>query len=247
MTAYTSPWSVTANFPTVYNDGSGFGPFGPAHVNAQAVAYLGKGITGEGEADTGLDEDSTNNIRPLIDLANRDGGDDGVVFPLNLPDCGWATIDYTVTVNTPGTDLWVNVWLDFNRDGDWDDTLSCLAGSAQEWAVQNQFLFNLPAGQSQLTTPAFLSWHPKSGSEQIWMRITLSERPWKGGSNPGQLGNGGSGSLTKYQTGETEDYLFTPETTGGTDCQLCQDINGDGKIDIDDLAAFTAQWLASCP
>jgi len=247
MTAYASPWSVVAEYPTVYNDGSGFGPYGPMHVNAQTVAYLGKTITGETEADTGSDDDGTNNIRPPIDSANRDQGDDGVVFPVNLPNCDWATIDYTVTVAKPGTDLWVNVWLDFNRDGDWDDTITCPAGSAQEWAVQNQFLFNLPAGQHLLTTPAFLSWHPGSGPRNIWMRITLSEQPWRGGSNPGQLGNGGSGPLAKYQIGETEDYLFTPERTGGTECSLCQDINGDGKVDIDDLAAFTAQWLAACP
>jgi len=247
MTAYSSPSPVTAHYPTVYNDGSGFGPYGPIHVNAKAEAYLGKKISGETEADTGFDDDGTNNIRPLIDSADRDEGDDGVVFPITLPDCGWTTFDYTVTIAKPGTDLWVNVWLDFNRDGDWDDTVACSAGSAPEWAVQNQFLFNLPAGLNQLTTPAFRSWNPKSGPQDIWMRITLSEQPWKGGSNPGQLGNGGSGPLTRYLIGETEDYLFTPETAGGTDCPLCRDYNGDGVIDLDDVAAFTAQWLANCP
>ncbi|MFH1717565.1 MAG: hypothetical protein ABIF19_09465, partial [Planctomycetota bacterium] len=67
------------------------------------------------------------------------------------------------------------------------------------------------------------------------------------GSNPGELGNAGSGPLTKYAIGETEDYRFVPDMTGdGTDCPLCQDVDGDGKIDMDDLAAFTAQWLANC-
>jgi hypothetical protein len=78
------------------------------------------------------------------------------------------------------------------------------------------------------------------------MRITLSEKPWKGGSNPGEKGNGGSGPLAKYQIGETEDYHFVPDTKPGTDCPLCQDVNGDGVIDMDDLAAFTAEWLANC-
>ncbi|MFH1716732.1 MAG: hypothetical protein ABIF19_05230, partial [Planctomycetota bacterium] len=170
MTAYASPSSVSANYPTVFDDGSGFGPYGPVHVNTQTVAYLGKTITRETEADTGPDDDGTNNVRPLIDSPNRDDGDDGVVFPVTLPNCDWTTFDYTVTVAKPGTDLWVNVWLDFNRDGDWDDTLTCPAGSAPEWAVQNQLLFGLPAGLNQLTTPAFRSWHPKSGPEEIWMR-----------------------------------------------------------------------------
>jgi len=66
------------------------------------------------------------------------------------------------------------------------------------------------------------------------MRITLSERPWKGGTAAGQVGNGGS-----------EDYYFVPQTTD-TECQLCQDVNGDGNINMDDLAAFVSLWLANC-
>ena len=249
MTAYpkgvfTGP---RAHYPTVFNDGSGYGPYGPVHLNSLAVAYLGQNITRETEADTGIDQDGVNNIRPGANRPDEDGGDDGVVFPLNLPNCGWATIDYHVTVASPGTDLWVNVWLDFNRDGDWDDTLTCPRGPATEWAVQNQFLFDLPAGLRRITAPAFLSSHPKNGPAEIWMRITLSEQPWEGGSNPGQLGNGGSGPRAKYDIGETEDYYFSPATTAATGCELCEDFNGDGVIDIDDLAAFTTEWLATCP
>jgi hypothetical protein len=143
MTAYpkgalTGP---RGRFPTVFDDGSGVGPYGPVHLNsptsAYAMAYLGRRITSEGEADNGTDEDGINNIRPQGNRPDNDGGDDGVVLPLNLPNCGWGTIDYTVTVVNPGTDLWVNVWLDFNRDGDWDDTIDCAAGQAREWAVQS--------------------------------------------------------------------------------------------------------------
>jgi len=248
MTAYpkgvfTGP---RGHFPTVFDDGSGVGPYGPAHLNSRAVAYLGRRITRETEADTGSDEDGINNIRPQVNWPDEDEGDDGVALPLILPNCGWATIDYDVTVVTPGTDLWVNVWLDFNRDGDWDDTLTCAHGSAPEWAVQNQFLFGLPAGLNRITTPAILSSHPKNTPDEIWMRITLSERPWTGGSNPGELGNAGSGPRTKYEIGETEDYYFAPYTTDGTDCPLCEDVNGDGVIDMDDLAAYVSLWLANC-
>ncbi len=245
MHAYPSPALIPGNFPTVYDDLSGMGPRGPAHVNNQVVAFLGKKITAETEADKGLDEDGGNNIRPLSDTANRDDGDDGVVFPVNLPNCGWTNIQYTVTVVTPGTDLWVNVWFDFNRDGDWDDTLTCPAGSAPEWAVKNQFLYGLPAGLHTLTTPAFLAWNPTQGAKDIWMRVTLSERPWKGGTGANQVGNGGSGPQSRYDIGETEDYFFVPQITG-SECPLCQDVNGDGNINIDDLAAFVSLWLANC-
>ncbi|HCO93279.1 MAG TPA: hypothetical protein DIU00_04890 [Phycisphaerales bacterium] len=40
MRAYAQPW-VGARYPTVFDDGSGVGPFGPLHLNEQLVAYLG--------------------------------------------------------------------------------------------------------------------------------------------------------------------------------------------------------------
>ena len=243
MTAYPWPPAIQANFPTVFNDGSGSGPYGPIHLNDKMVAYLGKTITRELEADTGADEDPINNLTPLNNQSDRDYGDDGIVSPLNLPNCRWTTFDYLVTVVDPNVDLWVNVWLDWNRDGDWDDTLDCDRGPAPEWAVQNQLLFNLPVGVNQITTPAILSWHPEDGTKQIWMRITLSEQPWKTGSDPGGVGNAGSGPKDKYLIGETEDHYFTPDVS----YTICEDHNGDGVIDMDDLVAYTAEWLENCP
>jgi hypothetical protein len=32
---------IEANYPTVFNDGSGLGPYGPLHQKPQTVAYLG--------------------------------------------------------------------------------------------------------------------------------------------------------------------------------------------------------------
>jgi hypothetical protein len=244
MTAYPAggPLGVKANYPTVHG-GSGTGPYGPAHINAEVVAHLGKKITRETEADTGADEDTVNNINPTADKSNQDLGDDGVVFPVSMPHCRWTTFNYVVNVVDPNVDMWVNVWCDWNRDGDWDDTVECTAGPAPEWAVQNRLLFGLPVGLNTLTTPAFLSWHPETGPEEIWMRITLSEQPWKGGSNPTVKGNGGSGLQTKYEFGETEDYYFTPNLS----VNVCEDYNGDGVINTQDLVAFTAAWLENCP
>jgi hypothetical protein len=251
MAAYPKggPLGVRANYPTVFNDASGLGPYGPVHLNPLSVAYLGSTITNEAEADMGSDQDVTNNIRPQVNSPDNDQGDDGVIFPFNLPHCRWTTFDYFVNVINPGTSLWVNVWCDWNRDGDWDDdsntnpALTCSKGFVSEWAVQNQYLFNLSAGLHQITTKAFLSYHPAAGTQQIWMRITLSERPWTGGSNPGTKGNGGSGPQTGYEYGETEDYYFTPKTS----YTVCEDFNGDGVINLADLDAFTADWLENCP
>ncbi|MEJ2701532.1 MAG: GEVED domain-containing protein [Sedimentisphaerales bacterium] len=247
MTAYPAqgflPAIVPARFPTVYDDGSGTGPYGPLHRRAGEVACLGLTTTWETEADSGQDQDGQFNIQPRSDSADHDGGDDGVVFPISFPSGRRSTFDYSVNVIEPGTDLWVNVWCDWNRDGDWDDVIDTPQGSVPEWAVQNQFLFDLPAGLTRLTTPAVLAWHPADGRTRLWMRITLSAQPWKGGSNPGEEGNGGSGPEGGYEIGETEDYFFFPDTSQS----VCQDFNGDGEINTEDLVLFTTMWLDNCP
>ncbi|MBN2132620.1 MAG: LamG domain-containing protein [Sedimentisphaerales bacterium] len=249
MTAYSSGphGPVDAHFPTVFQDPAGRAA-GPLHLAPSAVAHLGEAVTLETEADTGGDEDGLNNIDPASDKADQDGADDGVILPVAMPQCGWTRFDYLVNVIAPETDLWVNVWCDFNRDGDWDDdaitdpAMVCGDRSVSEWAVQNQLLFGLSAGLHQITTPAFMAWHPDKGPEKIWMRITLSERPWKGGENPGVLGNGGSGPTDGYEIGETEDYFFVPESA----CAFCQDLNGDGKLAFDDLIQLMHTWLDCC-
>jgi len=243
MTAYPKggPPGRRAYYPTVYAVGSP--PYGPIHSGPLAVAHLGEKVTHETEADTGPDQDGVNNINPTTNSPDRDGADDGVILPLNLPNCCWTTFDYLVKVVNPGTDLWVNAWFDWNRDGDWDDTLNCPSRPVPEWAVQNQYLFNLPAGLHRVTSRAFLSWHPEVGPEYIWMRITLSEQPWKGGENPGMRGNGGSGPQAGYQLGETEDYYVRPDTS----YSICSDLNGDGVVGMEDLATLLDEWFESCP
>jgi hypothetical protein len=252
MTAYPKggPSGVKAHYPTVYNDGRTTGPFGPIHLNAQTVvAHLGKQITSENEADAGPDQDITNNIKPTSNTPDNDKSDDSIVFPVNMPKCSWTTLDYIVNVINPGTNLYVNVWCDWNRDGDWDDNsstshaLACSGGIVSEWAVQNQYLINLPAGLNQITSKAFMSWHPDKGRKEIWMRITLSPKPWTSGSAPGVRGNGGSGPRDGHEFGETEDYYFIPDSS----FSICEDYNGDGLINLQDLAAFTTDWLENCP
>jgi hypothetical protein len=209
MTAYpkNDPAGTTAHFPTVYQAGAP--PYGPFHRNPKDTAFLGYGVTLENEADIGPDADPTNNLDPAADLSDADGSDDGVIVPLVLPDSEATKFDYVVTVIDPrATHLYVNVWFDWDRDGDWDDTLICDDGAeAPEWAVQNQEL-NLPGiGPHTLTTPAFRSWHPSvlGDLDPLWMRITLSDSPW----NP-SLGAGGAGPAQGYAAGETEDYYFQP-------------------------------------
>ncbi len=239
---------ITANYPTVFQ---GNAIHGPIHLQPKAVAYLGSTVTYEDEADQGYDQDPTNNIIPLqsSNNANRDLGDDGVIVPLTFNHCKLNCFEFDVTVVEPNVDMWINVWIDWNRDGDWNDdgntdqNLNCNScsdgtGVVNEWAVQNQLLYNLHTGVNHCVTPGFLAWNPSWGDQKVWMRITLSEQPWKGGSN----NIGGSGPASGYEYGETEDYYFTPNET----CAACEDINRDGVIDLNDLIDYMMNWLTYC-
>ncbi len=205
MTAYSAP-VVLAHYPTVYLDGSP--PYGPLHHDPYGLAYLGPDVTLEQEADLGPDQDPSNNILPQLDAPDRDRADDSIKLPLVLPPCQPTTFDYTVTVTTPVLkEAYVNVWFDFNRDGDWNDSIDCADGVAvPEWAVQNQVISTAVAGTFTYTTPPFTSWHPLSQDERnpLWMRITLSEKKWDASLA------GGAGPAEGYKFGETEDYFIYP-------------------------------------
>jgi len=207
MQAY--PDGTAARYPTVYGPGSP--PYGPIHWKPRAVAYLGSSVTLESEAAEGADEDGVNNIGPREEASNRDGGDDGVRLPLALPSGAMTSLEYTVTVVNPAVSvMYVNVWFDWNRDGDWDDLLTGSNGAmVPEWAVQNQVVALTAVGSLRLTTPSFVCWQPAGGAlPPIWMRITLSEVPWSAaGTGPVA---GGSGPKDGYLYGETEDYYLSP-------------------------------------
>ena len=110
----------------------------------------------------------------------------------------------------------MNVWFDWNRDGDWDDTLICPNGSeAPEWAVQDEGLSMwLSAGTHALTTSAFQCWHPsaEAATDPLWMRITVSEyQRWGHMDDPNTADYAGAGPENGYRLGETEDYLISAQ------------------------------------
>ncbi|UCG49376.1 MAG: hypothetical protein JSU94_06255 [Phycisphaerales bacterium] len=244
MTAYpaSGPPGILAKYPSVFQAGSP--PCGPRHLQPLAVAYLGESVSREVEADTALDADGFNNIYPPNDVPDRDAHDDGLLnLPLHLPHCIDTKFSYLVNVVTPNVDLYFNAWFDWTRDGDWDDIEKCADGMlAPEWAVQNQLLSDLPAGINTIDSLPFRPWHPSTyAGQKIWMRITLSERPWSASSFASVPGSGGSGPLVGYQYGETEDYYFRPRYP------LISDINGNGVVDFFDWSIFANEWLLTGP
>jgi hypothetical protein len=202
MTAYPG---VLAHFPTVFDPNSP-SP-GPMHRHPRDRFYLGRWVSLETQADVGVDEDAFRNLdlQNNNDLADQDGGDDGLELPVVMPPCGTTTLNYTVTVASAAMkQAYVNVWCDWNRDGDWNDTVSCPAGNVPEWAVQNQLITWSGLGKRTFTTPAFTCWHPDMDEiDPLWLRITIAEQPTGSAT-------GGAGPVDGYQYGETEDYYVEP-------------------------------------
>jgi immune inhibitor A len=205
MTAYAP--SVQASFPTVWGLGLG----GPRHHWAHADAWLGPTVTGELDADLLPDNDPMTNIDPPTDSSNRDNlligpEDDGVLLPIPLVDCNGSGLSLAVTVVSPLVYMpmprYVNVWFDWNSDGDWADTLSCPGGfQAPEWAVRNQVQVSGPG--SFWLNPQFL---PKirlvkQMPYETWMRVSIAEMPAPAPQD-------GRGPMWGYDLGETEDYYL---------------------------------------
>ncbi len=210
MLAYTDP-NIQANFPTIF--WTYFPPYGPIHWQPEKKFYLGKDVSFESGADTGYDEDTNNNLYPPGDLSNRDGADDSIKLPLVLPHCQEAKISFTLTNISPTvtSPIYLNVWCDWNRDGDWDDLIECVDGTTiPEWAVQNTPIIINFAGNVSLDTPPFMCWNPLNNNNEpdpMWLRISVAEKAWST-SYPTLTGHGGSGPDEGYEYGETEDYLI---------------------------------------
>ncbi len=195
MEAYPN---VIARFPTVATT---VGASGPLHRNPVLNYHLGPSISAEEQADSGVDSDDVNNIDPENNSADNDAFDDGLDLPTRMGHCVLHELSYRVT-SMSAAQPYVNVWIDWNRDGAWSDaTFTCPDGEVvPEWAVQNQRLTLNSAGFHDLTL-SIRTWRPDLDAP-AWLRISLSDVP-----APSAAGNGPLGG---YAEGETEDYLIEP-------------------------------------
>jgi hypothetical protein len=204
---------TTASFPVVWDwNGAMSDPappsYGFCHYPSLALrpSFLGITVTHELDADLTPDRDGVTNIDPAGDTPDQDGADDGVIFPSLLPQCGTATVN-VVGQNNLGSDLYLNAWADWNRDGDWDDTSLCECETS-EWVIQGYTVSPGPFDLDIDITPC----HPVADpTEPLWARVTLSEldplpgEPWIYGGQPYPA------STACFGEGETEDYLVRPE------------------------------------
>lgn len=208
---------TVASFPVVWDwDGTMAPPpsYGFCHYSSLVPSFLGITVTHELDADLTHDPDLATNIDPATNSADRDLSDDGVTFPSLLPHCGTATVN-VVGENNLGSDLYLNAWADWNRDGDWDDTSVCEC-EISEWVIQG-YTVNPDPAPFDLNIP-ISSCHPVlDPTEPLWARVTLSEldplpgAPWIYGGQPDPA------SDACFWEGETEDYLVEPELLEGGD------------------------------
>jgi len=222
MTAY--PWLSpgSARFPVVSQfGGAPATPDGYGICNSVPVcSHLGAGKSWEHDADLLDDDDGVTNINPLLDIADRDGLDDGVEFPSQMPECRTSYVSVSGEVLTapsssglPVARGFINAWFDWNRDGDWNDGSVCGCGDS-EWAVRD---FEVAPGPFEVEIPV-VACHPASDTDPAWVRFTLSEESlvdlWNDGDNPEWAAGGMPESFIPcLSEGETEDYYveFEPE------------------------------------
>ncbi len=214
MTTTTFITGTQASFPVVWDWDGTMDPappsYGFCHYSSLVPSFLGITVTHELDADLLVlpDDDGVTNIDPSSNTPDRDGADDGVSFPSVLPHCGTATVN-VVGENNHWTNLYLNAWADWNRDGDWDDTSLCDCGIS-EWIIQSYAV-----GDGAFDEDIDISsCHPvPDPTEPLWVRVTLSEvplsgEPWSYGGQPYPASNEPTGC---FWLGETEDYYVEPE------------------------------------
>ena len=220
---------VNGQFPTVWDGTAAGQPAGPRHLNQTGEGWLGDFLSREIEADQGPDQDGPNNIlNNNNDVADRDRGDDGWRNRgLAFFNCRSETLEIRVSkaVTATRNTMYLNVWFDGNRDGDWADLGPCQPDQEQpaqagyEWIVQNYLIDMtfIPAGGARdfmVNTERVFNTAPVLPH---WMRFSLSELPAvqpPGGALPDGRGPHPGAAVSSFQFGETEDILHRASPPG---------------------------------
>jgi hypothetical protein len=146
-----------------------------------------------------------------------DGSDATLNTKVIFGTCANNTFNYDVFLCAPlgvVQQSFLNVLVDWNQDGDWNDALVCNTAAGPvcvyEWTVKNAPL-TLFSGCNLLTTPTIVG--GPLAKKNVWMRISVStdpvtdDYPWAGSTIT-------FSGVNYLHDGETEDYLVdvTPPT-----------------------------------
>jgi hypothetical protein len=117
--------------------------------------------------------------------------------------CSTQTVTFQAySCATQNQDVFLNILVDWNQDGDWNDNEICpdVKLCAPEWAVKNRVI-ELKSGCGTYSSPVI---QVADSLGRAWMRITLTREPV---SNDFPWNGSGSAPNFYYPDGETEDYL----------------------------------------
>ena len=224
--------AIAGRFPTVY-DVPANQVAGPRHANQTYEGWLGQHLSREVDADQGPDQDGPNNILrgaggAIGDVSDNDRGDDGWRNRnIKFFDCKEQTLKIRVSKaqNATKNRMYLNVWFDGNRDGDWEDINPCKpdpAGPNQasyEWIVQDHIIdmTAIPAGDYlDFAVNTELVYNDTPGNPH-WMRFSLSEdravQPG-GDAYPDGRGPHPTSAQPGFEFGETEDVKQHPAPAG---------------------------------
>ena len=179
-------------------------PAGLAGIDSEEDAKVG--IPFDPSSCSGLPTDCTSGLGQ--DECQPGDGDASIYLFDWLVPCSETTIGFQTANCGPPRSVFLNVLIDYNLDGDWNDNMNCPhpgvpggSSCAYEWSVKNAII-DLGTGCEVHASPEFLV-GPNQGF--TWMRISLTDQPvaddfpWAGSANQ----PGGS-----YTGGETEDYMI---------------------------------------
>ena len=149
--------------------------------------------------------------------------DAGLDMPLHFTACSDTSFRFEAHNCATGPQtVFLNVLVDMNEDGDWNDNFLCPDNTcAYEWAVKNVPILLNP-GCGTYSTPTFRV-GPNGGNG--WMRLTMTRNavtddfPWNG-----------SGAAD-FEEGETEDYPIDITQTDG--CEVSYEDFGDAPEEIE--------------
>jgi hypothetical protein len=162
-------------------------------------------------------------FEPDANVPGPDLFDDGLLTFVLAANNSTQTVDVEVTNLIPGDQtLILNILLDLNQDGDWNDTV----GSQSEHVVRNQPIPLTGVADGTFTSTPFSTVGATPGPTR--MRITLTRHQINPGWN-GTMASAGYGG--PFECGETEDWSVSIDSgAGGT----CGDVDGIPGVTMND-------------
>ena len=184
---------VEGQFPTLY-----------ATANSRMLGRTGAHHLTTSEEwlnETSLVSTATKETDALITDLDFDDSNAEVIYDDSVgpPYKAFAIIPVHVASGAPDTTRYLNVLIDQNRDGYWENGASV----TPEWLVVNKAI-NVPPGKTLITLPDFLL----DTTESFWMRVTLTRSPIDESLFSSVGGWDGSAPSGGFAYGETEDYLI---------------------------------------